>query len=324
MSNASSIQAEIILGSISPDFIPIYTIRLRYPRIIHAELMTHRVFSRNARSSRAVPVAKMIQEVEEQPFIPWHWGKNQRGMQADEECDEIVSLDNGIYDFNREDAWLWARNKAVEAAKGFNEAGYHKQLVNRILEPFTWIDVLVTATDWSNFLWLRDHEAAEPHIRDLALAIDKAINSYQLETLSPYQWHLPYVTDAEHHQHSFRTLLKISSARCARISYSPFDAKEPDAIKDIQLYNKLISDDRLHASPMEHQAVPDILVPVQAEILHSGSTPPESVSPLNQWIYQKFHGNFDGWIQHRKLLEGERHGRQALNNFLRETPPITL
>lgn len=133
----------------------ITSMELEYPRFIHAEFMTHRKFSRNASSSRAIPVAKMIQAVINNPAMPIHWGKNQAGMQAHEELDDSAKE-------SVERLWLDAKDCAVQVAKEMNDLGAHKQIVNRILEPFTHIHVIVTATDFANFFALRDHEDAQP------------------------------------------------------------------------------------------------------------------------------------------------------------------
>lgn len=292
-------QVEVILASTtdtgSP---PIYTIRMRYPRPIHGEIMTHRVFSRNARSSRAVPVKTMLNEVRTIPYVPWHWGKNQKGMQAEEECNERVSYTVDAGDsvtVSRKEAWLDARDQAVSIAEGFMEAGYHKQNPNRLLEPFSWIDTLITATEWKNFLWLRQHKAAEPHLQDLANLVDKAIKQTNVQHLKKDEWHLPYITEEEKKLYPFdigglETLLKLSAARCARISYKPFNGESTMAA-EINRYNMLVSDSRVHASPLEHQAYPDIFDP--------------DYPNTKQWENPDCHGNLTGWIQHRKLIPNE-------------------
>jgi len=321
--------AKVILASVGQQAPPIYTLHLRYPRIIHAEVKTHRVLSidsvlrddvldtldimsdrdlsRNARSSRAVPVQTMLDEIKSAPFVPWHWGKNQRGMQAGAECDEVVALhwDGVMSRQDREGAWLIARDNALDAAKGFMEAGYHKQIVNRLLEPFMWIDTLVTSTEWSNFLWLRDHEAAEPHLRDLAVMVKEAIDGAQPELLAPGDWHMPYITDDERNkadkgecQKLKNDLLrKISAARCARISYKPFDGNSTWKA-ELERYALLVGSDRVHASPVEHQATPDVF-----------NTGRElcQFPPDTGWENPELHGNFTGWIQNRKTIPGENH-----------------
>ena len=272
------------------------------------EFNTHRVFSRNARSSRAVPVKTMLNEVRTKPFVPWQWGKNQKGMQASEECNEVVNpmpfVTNAAYDpyalpydMTREEAWRNAANHAVAAAEAYMTAGYHKQIANRLLEPFMWIDVLVTATEWSNFLWLRDHGDAEPHLRDLARLVGQAIEAAYVQELEPGEWHLPYITDADRKEAyngpsqsiSWNWLCRLSAARCARISYKPFDG-DASYERELERYDSLVKSDRVHASPLEHPASPD------------------RMSPEGRWENPHLSGNFaPGWVQYRKTVPGENH-----------------
>lgn len=303
---------------------PIVTLHLRYPRIIHSELMTHRVFSRNARSSRAVPSHKMLLEVTTAPFIPWHWGKNQPGMQASEECNEPVVLsvweeDEGVFGstnhvlreskFSNEEAWLKARDAAVEVATAYMKAGYHKQIANRLLEPFMFIDVLVTSTSWANFRHLRLHKDAEPHFEDLAALIDEAIAGADYQELKDDWWHLPYITDEDREEARTRVgsregstekfwelLLKLSTARCARISYTPFDG-DASYEREIQRHDDLVASEPLHASPAEHQAKPDCKV---VDFEYSDG------SVDFKFANNHLAGNLGaGWIQYRKTLPGE-------------------
>lgn len=313
-------QVEVILASISPDNVPLYTIRLRYPRVIHSEIMTHRVFSRNARSSRAVPVKTMLNEVRNTPYVPWHWGQNQSGMQAEEECNTTVSVLQQQYDstfskelISRSEAWLEAADTATNIAEAFMNAGYHKQNPNRLLEPFAYIDTLITATEWENFLWLRDHHAAEPHLQDLAQMVGLALNECKLIQLKPGEWHTPYITD-EDREHALtlfdhinsvdeiQWLNAISAARCARISYKPFDG-DASYEKEISRYQQLIESDRVHASPVEHQATPDNQV---GEISY-GEYEGYSGKTEFIWANSHLHGNLYGWIQNRKLIPGEAY-----------------
>jgi hypothetical protein len=282
---------------------PIFTIHARYPRIIHAEIMTHRVFSRNARSSRAVPVATMLKEIRETPFVPWHWGKNQKGMQATEECSARVKIGDQVM-WNHA-AWMTAASSAADFAEAFSDAGYHKQLANRMIEPFSWIDTLITSTDWANFMHLRDHQAAEPHFQDLAKMIREAIEHTPIEILQPGEWHLPYVTQddiamvedylepyPETTHPTIDYLKKLSVARCARISYAPFDG-DASIEKELERYELLVGSSPLHASPAEHQATPDECSPV-------------GVSQDWEWNHPELAGNLGpGWIQYRKTLPGE-------------------
>lgn len=294
-------QVEVVLASHGPaPCPPIYTIRMRYPRIIHAEVMTHRVFSRNARSSRAVPVKTMLDEIRNTPFVPWHWGKNQSGMQAGEPLD-ATAVRHAIMHWND------MRNAALNGAIALTNLGLHKQISNRPLEPFMWIDTLITSTEWSNFLWLRDHEAAEPHLRDLARLVKVAIDGAEVQTLEPGKWHLPYIIaddrralyamiskhpECKDRVGAWQWLCKLSAARCARISYKPFDGDASNE-RELERYDSLVSSDRVHASPTEHQAMPDRMDP---DYPNSG-----------KWEYPNQRGNFTGYIQFRKTVPGENH-----------------
>jgi len=207
----------------------ITTMQLRYPRFIHSEFMTHRAFSRNASSSRAIPVDRLIADVENDPAMPIHWGSNKPGMQAGP---EIASC---------EKQWLLARDAAVIHAARISAYGLHKQIVNRILEPFAHINVLVTATEWDNFFALRDHPDAQPEIQALAKVMRKARDeSIPVED----DMHSPYHDDP-----------KRSAARCARVSYLTHEGKEPTYDQDMALFERLAHANPMHSSPMEHQAI---------------------------------------------------------------------
>ncbi|MFN4091653.1 MAG: FAD-dependent thymidylate synthase [Brevundimonas sp.] len=256
--------AQVIADSINVEGRRLTTLKLRYPRFIHAEFMTHRVFSRNASSSRAIPVARLIQDVIDDPAIPCYWGANQAGMQAGEEINEPVSLvgfkevsrPSGSYIepsevyVSREAAWLEARDYSVEIARAFAAAGYHKQVVNRLLEPFAHINVVVTATEWSNFFDLRLHPDAEPNIQLLARAMKLAMDASRPKLLTHNEWHLPFVEE----QGRLADLKMVSVARCARVSYETHDGEPTVFEKDLALGQRLASSG--HWSPFEHQASP--------------------------------------------------------------------
>lgn len=292
----TTISAQVIADSVSADRVRLTTFLLRYPRAIHSELMTHRVFSRNASSSRAIPVKKLIQDVLDDPFIPLYWGKNQAGMQAGEEHNEMIPLwDDCEYyrDSSREEAWLKARDHAVNFARAFAYAGYHKQIINRLLEPFAHISVVVTATDFANFFALRNHPDAEPHIQALARSMLAAYHQSVPRLLLPGEWHLPFIGDDEWETIDNQSLIidrdvineklrQVSTARCARTSYRLHDGSFPPLEKDLELFADLMISEPLHASPAEHQATP-------AANAERG--------PLT--------GNFRGWIQNRKLFANE-------------------
>lgn len=257
--------------------------------------MTHRVFSRNASSSRAIPVERLIADVMEDTARPIHWGKNQPGMQAHEEHDAQVWFDvptkdddeNIIYKpsaFSSEAAWFAARDLAVEMARAFAAAGYAKQIVNRLLEPFSHINVVMTATELTNFFELRDHPDAQPEIRALAQAMKAALVEAVPTVLEPGQWHLPYCSAADREWHEPERLVRLSAARCARVSYLTHDGRKPDLLEDLALFDRLAGAVPAHFSPLEHQASPD-------------------TRGDHGWESPYLHGNLVGWRQHRKLVE---------------------
>lgn len=225
----------------------LYTFELEYPRFIHSEFMTHRMFSRNASSSRAVPVEKTIQNILNEPWKPLHVYKNCRGMHGK----ELMSDDE--YDsFCKH--WDDAKLQAIEVAHKMIKEGFHKQHINRILEPFTKIKVIVTATEWNNFFKLRLAHDADPEIQDLAkaikMAMDNAADYIYINALGGCT--LPYVNIDEITAIEDRRMLKlISAARCARASYLNHDGSAPDILKDLKLAKHLIESG--HMTPFEHQ-----------------------------------------------------------------------
>lgn len=303
-----TISAKIVADSVSPQGIRLTTMQLRYPKFIHGEFMTHRVFSRNASSSRAIPVERLIRDVLDDPVVPVHWGANQRGMQASEECSALIEFSEDTNDgvggttafFSGDRTVMWdlARERAITMARAFAAAGYHKQIVNRLLEPFCHINVVVTATEWSNFFALRCHPDAQPEMRLLAEAMRLAMATSEPRKLRPGEWHLPYcqpikLSSADPPDDD---AIKISVARCARVSYLTQDGRESSAEEDMRLYERLVGSQPIHASPVEHQATPDEQMYVNARSNYLGDL---------AWKRPHLHGNLRGWCQFRKTLPGE-------------------
>lgn len=280
-------EVEVICDSISPDNIRLTTLRLRYWRPIHSELMTHRVFSRNARSSRAVPVTTLLKE---DMYIP-KFMKNQPGMQAMEYLDDEAMEDAAH-------TWKCLALKTKEFVEELHRLGVHKQWANRPLEWFGWIDVLVTSTDWANWFALRDHPDAAPEIHELARLMHQAIGASEPQCLYYGDWHLPFITQDEKlgvsDGYEIEQLKVLSTARCARISYKPFDGNA-DYKREVERYNKLVVSEPVHASPAEHQATPDFKVQIR---LGKGQV-------INCWQNPEEQGNFVGWIQNRKSIPNE-------------------
>lgn len=285
------IQAKVVADSITAEGARITTMECTYPRFIHSEVMTHRVFSRNAMSSRAVPVAKMLEQVRNSPATPVHWGANRPGMQAGEELTG-GSLEEAKF------LWFRAAQQAAGIAEDMAKVGLHKQVANRVLEPFQLMRTLITATEWDNFFALRAHPAAAPEFQALAYAMQDARNASApvMRRFGEGQasWHLPYVTDEERRLLPLETLRMCSAARCARVSYLNHEKQNPSVVEDVDLFGQLVvrpyvdrkgrtysESDPLHASPIEHQAVPAAL----------------AVSSSR---------NFRGWLQFRELYEEGR------------------
>lgn len=252
-----SFDVKIIADSINVDNGKrITTLQLRYPRFIHAEFMTHRAFSRNASSSRAIPVAKMISATLEDPAFFVHIGKNQPGMQANEEIDEDTKI-------AFKDEWENLGSIVADHVKRWSEEyGIHKQVANRALEPWQHMQVVCTATEWDNFFKLRRHKDAQPEIKVLADRIFETVETYEpverggRAWADQECWHLPYVSDEERfsRRYSLNDLIRFSVARCARVSYFLHDGTKPNTEKDLELYTRLVGSDPIHASPAEHQA----------------------------------------------------------------------
>ncbi len=277
--------AKIIHDSINQyNGIRLITSELTYPRFIHAEFMTHRMFSRNAASSRAIPTRKMIKMIRENPATPVYWGKNKKGMSAATELDpETRSFAINL--------WLnEARDSALSCADRLKDLGLHKQLLNRILEPWQWITVICSATQYSNFFALRDHEDAQPEIAHLARLWRTAIDT---STPTSRIWHLPYIQEDEQDL-DLEIRQKASVARCARVSYLTHDGVR-DIDKDLALYDRLLGGSgHGHWSPFEHVA----LASVRKETRWNFAKQENETGPI--WS-----GNFQGWVQYRKLHLGE-------------------
>jgi thymidylate synthase ThyX len=275
------INAQIVCDSVGPNGIRITTFVLVYPRFIHSEFLTHRVFSRNASSSRAIPVSRTIQEVIDNPVIPLAFTRNQKGMQGGE------ALENEAHDAALA-AWLEGRDHAVSVARKLAGLEVHKQYSNRILEPYARITVVATGTDFSNFFALRNHPMAQPEIHALAKDMLQVYRASGPKKLKAGQWHLPFITvkdweevRAEVDESEVDALLvRRSAAKCARTSFNNHDGTNTTLEQDLGLYDRLAAGIPMHASPMEHQAM--------------------AVSDPNVRS-----GNFRGWIQYRQGLVGQ-------------------
>lgn len=274
------INAKIIADSRSEENQRITTFELEYPRFIHSEFMTHRMLSRNAASSRAIPLWNMIKMIWNEPACPVHWGKNQSGMQAKEELSGFgLSLAK----------LLW--NVSGKVVCGFAAllglVKTHKQIANRILEPWSHIKVVVTATEWDNFFHLRNHPDAQPEIHELARIMWDLYSTSTPTRLKMGEWHLPYLegyniqpdedfVPFKETDICLSDAIKLSASLCAQVSYRKADESIKKALN---IYKRLVESKPVHASPFEHQATP-----AKSRIVISG--------------------NFRGWTQYRQTIPG--------------------
>jgi hypothetical protein len=306
-----TVTAEIIADSINEDGVRITTFELDYPRIVHAELMTHREFSRNAASSRAIPTKAVLDRVMSDPAMPVHFGKNQTGMQ---DAGEHFELING---YTPQEWWKLMALSAAKFSEGFADAGYHKQVANRGTEFAQNIKVVVTSTSYDNWFWLRECEMADPTIHVLANVMLAAYNESSPRLLLPGEWHVPYYFDGywsdsgmtvegvavDINGHTLAEALKISSSCCAQVSYR----KSDDSLeKAVGLYDRLVGAEKVHASPFEHQGTPIQQYNEQYnEKMVNNIVYPKSWEEGITHVDRNgvFHsGNFTGWIQHRQLI----------------------
>lgn len=306
------ITAKVITDSISKHTSQrITTFELEYPRFIHSELMTHRLFSRNSASSRAIPINTMIQLIEKNPAMPIHWGQNQSGMQAKQEVSQDLKEDAVFF-------WDAAKNDAIASAKCLSGVGIHKQIVNRLLEPFQYIKVLVTATDFNNWFNLRLHPDAQPEIQELAKVMYEALSLSEPMELSYGEWHLPYIErerDEEGLLNYFvykednilreqvKYYLKLTEAQkisCSCAAQVSYRKQDMSIEKAINIYDKLVNSEPVHASAFEHCATPIHKVYYEYGMVDFG-TLVEGITHINTSM-QACSGNFTNWIQYRQLI----------------------
>lgn len=333
----ANIIARVIADSISEQGNRLTTWEVEYPRLIHAELMTHRMFSRNAASSRAIPFAKMLEQLKGRPV---RFGANQAGMQdKGEDYTAPISMDVyiegegwSVDNYETGEAWERSRDFAVACAGAFAKAGYHKQITGRLTEPFQMMKTIISATEVDNFFWLRDDDAADPSIAELAHCMKQAYDESVPELLKAGEYHLPYIdiwydkvaglrghsinVNGEPKTISRDDAIKVSCARCAAVSYR----NEGYGVeKSVDVFNKLLGSDKKHASAFEHVATPmlkkytvlyqDSAGGEYANDPESSRTWQDGVSHVdresNLWS-----GNFKGWVQYRKTIPGENYVAQ--------------
>ena len=283
------ISATMIQHSITPEGTQLYTMELEYPRFIHSEFMTHRVFSRNAASSRAIKVSTLVGLVKSQLAHPIHWGENKAGMQSEKELDDSQSV---------QEDWVRASQYACYIAERMDSKNAHKHIVNRIIENFGHIKVVMSTTEIDNFMELRDHPAAAPEIQMLAQKMKEAIAASTPMAIKPQEAHVPYVDrkrlDDGTIEYSvlgqvvdLTMALKISASACAQVSYRLLNL---GIDKALDMYERLASGSPVHASPFEHQAFP----------MPKGKWPKGATHMTRDGTY--WSGNLRGWVQYRHIL----------------------
>lgn len=275
---------KLLLDSVNPKGIRLCTWELTYPRFVHSELLTHRQFSKCSASSRAIPTPKMLERIEVDPVMPVWWGKNQSGMQAKEELSgNILSAAKAI--------WLCARDSAVAYSRKLHELGAHKQITNRVTEPWMWITVIMSTTFHANWFMLRDHKDAQPEIACLAKQMHDMYWEHKPIFIPEGEWHMPLLFDKEDlikEGFDNESLRRISVSRCARTSYLSHDGIRDPKEDAVGLFQKLRTSDPMHLSPFEHVA--------------------ESTNTMDMF------GNFKGWCQYRKKIFGESGPTEPLFN----------
>ena len=313
LNRPTNISAKVIADSIAKKGKRITTFELEYNRFIHSEMMTHGALVKNSSSSRAIPIGKMIEQIKLNPSTPIYWGKTQSGMQAKEELtySELKRV---------KELWEVAKDNAMTRATQMSLNECHKQIANRVTEPFQMIKVVCTATDFDNFFNLRIHPDAQPEILMLAYLMYKAMQQSTPISLNQGEWHLPYIerernngaleyfiyeeNDIGYFGKKYIPLeqaIKISSSCTAQTSYRKNDASVEKADK---IHDMLIKADVLHASPFAHLATPiefDLTnhvltnLPFEPETWEQGITHVTKDGVLCS-------GNLQGWIQYRQLI----------------------
>ena len=238
--------ATVIADTIGPAGDRMITVEATYWRAIHPQMLHHRTFSRGASSNRAMPVLAVLERTQQNPTMPVFWGKKRKGMQATDELSaEQIEVCKRL--------WLGALDSMASYVRELDNIGLHKQVTNRLIEPWQDITAIYSGTDWSNFFKLRCHKDAQPEEQLIARLIREAIED---STPVERDWHLPYVTNAEMNTRTLRDLIRFSVARCARVSYLNHDGLyAPD--DDIVLYDRLLASDPPHSGPLEHVALAD-------------------------------------------------------------------
>lgn len=328
------VKARVLADSISDEGVRLTSFEIEYPRLILSELNTHQMLAKNSASSRAIPFAKMQEQLTAKPV---RFGSANKGMQDGGMHEKLIQLetledfddpsDSGLFQtsvqgYTPEQAWNIAKEAAVGFSKSFHKAGYHKQIYNRLTEPFQMMKTVISGTEWANFFWLRDDDAADPTIAALARAMKKAMNESTPQVLQAGEWHLTYVdTKRDEHgnlrygdfsetgeftEYNLLDAIKVSAARTAAVSFRNLDYTLE---KCLEVYDRLVGDDKKHASAFGHQCTPILHTVMNAYDDHINiptipSTWQDGISHSDR-NGQLWSAMMRGYIQYRKLIPGE-------------------
>ena len=294
------IKSKVICDSVNDKGSRMTTLEIEYPRFILSELNTHRMLSKNSASSRAIPTKDMYQQLLHHGAEPVQWGKNQSGMQAHQ------NLDGELLEEARQ-VWMNAKDSALVYHQQLTEIGVHKQITNRITEPWMMMKTVISGTEWANLFYLRDHHQAQPEFKELAYCMHESMKRSTPQELLPGEWHLPYVKlcrdklgvvyyqDHNGLELSLRQARVISASCCAQVSYR----KNDDTLEKAErIYKQLIESTPAHASPVEHQATPMQPIGLESPFSEPGCT------HVDRYGY-RWSGNLREWTQFRKLIPNE-------------------
>ena len=297
-------EAKVIADSVSPDGFRLTSFQVTIPRIVLAEFNTHRRMSRNSSSSRAIPVEKTLERVTIDPFVPAYWGKNQKGMSAFTEFEEDDAKE-------LTELWKSASREAMSVATTLMGKGVHKQIANRLLEPWLWQTIICTGSEWMNYFNLRLDKNAQPEIRIPTQMMHDAMERSTPDSVGYGEWHLPLVRGVDLDQlreegYTAHEIAQISCGRCARVSYLTHDGKRDPRADIAMCAERLVPAG--HMSPLEHAARPmfqDELDAARAPTLVPSSDSRGAILVADHSKPQYYCGNVEGWVQMRKLVPGE-------------------
>lgn len=330
----SGIVAKILADSVNEQGNRLTTFELTYARLIHSEILTHKMLCSNSASSRAIPFAKMAEQLTARPV---RFGQANPGMQdKGEDYNEPIRGTWGQAKVSPEEAWNDAKVAAVFMSNNFYDAGYHKQVYNRIIEPFQMMKTVISGTEWDNFFWLRNDSAADPTLCELARCMQEARDESVPQLLKAGEWHLPYIDKIKNKAgdtlygdfiphsiepapakeftvFSLEDAIKVSCARTAAVS---FRNEDYGLEKCLEVYARLIGDERKHASAMQHAATP---MHKKVENIGTHMTRKDYVNiPSDPSSWEKgishsdrsrklWSAQYKGWIMHRKTIPGENY-----------------